>query len=307
MNPKDSCTTIISDIPVFSCKKEDALEKILEYFDQKNGEKNEKKARQNAPFVILTPNPEIIAYVQRDIQFAHMLKNADLTLPDGSLLVLASRILAAKKANGQGKLISERIAGTDFVYDLCNLAVKQGLTVGLIGGRSNVALNALECLKQIYPEIRGWAHPGPSVQVQRSKMKNQRENSRSIGLNNVPDEFEGFQLHIEGDTVENIANTIINNRTDILFVALGHPKQEYFISALRQELIKIGYTQPIVLMAVGGAFDFISGAVKRAPVWMRQHSLEWLYRGITQPWRLRRFTAIIPFTRLIWHQYTSSK
>ena len=77
--------------------------------------------------------------------------------------------------------------------------------------------------------------------------------------------------------------------TDILFVAFGHGKQEKWIA---ENLNKI----PVKLaMGVGGSFDVISGKVPRAPEWMRRVGLEWLFRLIIQPWRIKRQFALIKF------------
>lgn len=82
-------------------------------------------------------------------------------------------------------------------------------------------------------------------------------------------------------------------RTDILFVALGFPKQEQWIY---ENLPKI----PVrVAMAVGGSFDYISGAVPRAPKFLRDSGLEWLFRLIVQPWRIRRQLVLPKFIFLV--------
>lgn len=76
---------------------------------------------------------------------------------------------------------------------------------------------------------------------------------------------------------------------DILFVALGVPRQEQWIQRWREHL-KIP-----VMMGVGGSFDVISGRLQRAPLWMRQSHLEWLYRLYQQPSRWRRMLALPKF------------
>jgi N-acetylglucosaminyldiphosphoundecaprenol N-acetyl-beta-D-mannosaminyltransferase len=82
-------------------------------------------------------------------------------------------------------------------------------------------------------------------------------------------------------------------KTDILFVAFGSPKQEKWIYEHLEDLnVKI-------VMGVGGTFDFISGKVKRAPVWMRKAGLEWFFRLIMQPWRVKRQIHLIHFLFLI--------
>lgn len=82
-------------------------------------------------------------------------------------------------------------------------------------------------------------------------------------------------------------------KTDLLFVALGAPKQEFWIA---ENLDKI----PVkVAMGVGGSFDFISGKVPRAPKWLRDLRLEWLFRLIIQPWRIKRQIRLIKYLYLV--------
>lgn len=83
-------------------------------------------------------------------------------------------------------------------------------------------------------------------------------------------------------------------RADLLFVALGHPRQEKWIY---ENLPKM----PVkVAMGVGGAFDYFSGRVPRAPLWMRNLGFEWLFRLITQPWRVKRQLSLIKYLLMIW-------
>lgn len=104
-----------------------------------------------------------------------------------------------------------------------------------------------------------------------------------------------------------LVNEIGNRQTDILFVGLGFPKQEYFIDKLRQYIEEISYrgtpnfdnlpkssysrnlfNHGLIMMAVGGSLDYISGRVPRAPEWMRRKGFEWLFRLVNEPWRLVR-------------------
>ena len=71
-------------------------------------------------------------------------------------------------------------------------------------------------------------------------------------------------------------------RPDILFVALGNPKQELWMGRNRGK-IDVG-----AMIGVGGTFNFIAGKVKRAPRWMQRSGLEWIYRIIQEPGRLWR-------------------
>jgi N-acetylglucosaminyldiphosphoundecaprenol N-acetyl-beta-D-mannosaminyltransferase len=77
------------------------------------------------------------------------------------------------------------------------------------------------------------------------------------------------------------------HRTQVLLVAFGAPKQELWIDRLKDR------PGASVAIGVGGAFDYLTGRVPRAPLWMRSAGLEWLYRLIRQPWRARRM-AVLP-------------
>ena len=78
-------------------------------------------------------------------------------------------------------------------------------------------------------------------------------------------------------------------RPDVLFVAYGAPRQDLWIARYQPDL------QIPVAMGVGGAFDFLAGVVPRAPRWMREAGLEWLYRLLRQPWRWRRMRVLPRF------------
>lgn len=85
-------------------------------------------------------------------------------------------------------------------------------------------------------------------------------------------------------------------KADILFVAMGFPKQEMWIF---ENLDRIPTK---VAMGVGGAFDFISGNVPRAPKFLRSVGLEWLYRLVIQPWRWKRQLALVSFALLVFQE-----
>ena len=87
-----------------------------------------------------------------------------------------------------------------------------------------------------------------------------------------------------------------SKKVDILFVAFGSPKQEIFIADNLDKL------PAKVIIGVGGSFDFISGKVKRAPRFLRNLGLEWLFRLIIQPWRLKRQLALIKFIMLVFKE-----
>jgi N-acetylglucosaminyldiphosphoundecaprenol N-acetyl-beta-D-mannosaminyltransferase len=152
-----------------------------------------------------------------------------------------------------GKGFKEKITGVDLMEKLSKEVAKKPITIGFLGGRGGVAEMTAECLQKKYS---------------------------GLDVVFVSEEWDG-----EGF----IGN---NKLIDILFVAFGSPKQEFWIAENLEKL-------PIkVAIGVGGAFDFVSGKVRRAPRWVRRIGLEWLFRLIIQPWRIKRQLSLITFVWL---------
>ena len=252
----------ILGISVTTSPKKEILEEIEKYLEKSS----EKQAK---PFVIATPNPEQIVSAQEDTHFAQMLNRADVALPDGIGLAIA--------------LKRPRIPGVEFMEELVRLAATKGYRVGLIGGRGGVAVQALECLRARYPGLTGWAQEPGDV-----------------------------DLGTLGD-LDDLREKIQKSNTRLVFVGLGAPKQELFIKKLawgtgygvqgKQGALssyRIPHTAyPIILMSVGGSFDMIAGRVKRAPAVLRGLGLEWLWRLVREPWRIRRQLALMKFLWLL--------
>jgi N-acetylglucosaminyldiphosphoundecaprenol N-acetyl-beta-D-mannosaminyltransferase len=105
-----------------------------------------------------------------------------------------------------------------------------------------------------------------------------------LSVSFVGEEWEGRESDAQG---------LAKSKTDILFVAFGFPKQEEWMAS-QSEKSKI-----TVMMGVGGAFDYLSGQVPRAPSVIRSLGFEWLYRLIRQPWRIKRQLALFSFALLV--------
>ena len=99
--------------------------------------------------------------------------------------------------------------------------------------------------------------------------------------------------YFEMDNCEDILKEIEEVNPKVLFVAMGCPRQELFIA-------KYMYRLPCkVFMGVGGSFDIIAGNVKRAPKWMIKIGMEWLYRVIKEPFRIKRLASIPKFIIMV--------
>ncbi|OGH11026.1 MAG: hypothetical protein A3B38_02440 [Candidatus Levybacteria bacterium RIFCSPLOWO2_01_FULL_36_13] len=88
-------------------------------------------------------------------------------------------------------------------------------------------------------------------------------------------------------------NALKSKYTDILFVAFGSPKQEIWIKEHFSDI------PAKVIIGVGGSFDFISGKIPRAPELLRNLGLEWLFRLLIQPWRIKRQFSLLKYIYLI--------
>ncbi|MBU1327039.1 WecB/TagA/CpsF family glycosyltransferase [Patescibacteria group bacterium] len=260
--------------------KKNILEEVKKYIKQSQKSKVKSQKSKGKPLIIATPNPEQVVYAQKDKHFARLLNQADVTLPDGTGIVLAAQFLNGKWQMANGKWKLQRIPGVEFMEDLTTMAAKQGYNIGLIGGRGGLAVKALECLSRRTPGLAGWAEDGPEIKLD--------------------------QLDTLDQFVSEIAQKIRTTGAQMVFVGFGAPKQEHFIDALARQLSIIpaspagrNYQLSIVLMSVGGSFDILAGHIKRAPLLIRLIGLEWFWRLIQEPWRLGRQLALIKFLILV--------
>jgi len=101
----------------------------------------------------------------------------------------------------------------------------------------------------------------------------------------------------DGVDRRDLLSDIIVRKPDVVFVAMGSPKQEELIEEMQQ-------AHPAVYLGLGGSFDVYVGAVKRAPEWWVKHNLEWAYRLVKQPARIARQIHLVRFAwRLILGKY----
>src|SRR6185437_773051 len=92
---------------------------------------------------IITPNPEILVYASKHLDYQDKLNSADIALPDGVGLFFASGIM--------GDPLEERITGVDFLEMICQEAQKKPISMGFLGGKDGVAVKAINCLLKEYP------------------------------------------------------------------------------------------------------------------------------------------------------------
>jgi len=239
---------------------------------------------------IVTPNLEFILAAQEDREFRDILNKADLAIPDSSSLGLSDWLLRKSRLERALlwplfffpiKLVTQFdiVTGTDLMEALCRIAAEKGFTTGFLGGKGEAAKEAVECLKKKYPKlIVVFAENGGEIDRNGNMLSDCR-------LSNIA----------KSDLVSAKENGKLKP-VDILFVAFGHIKQEKWIA---KNLDKI----PVhIAMGVGGAFDYFSGRVPRAPKWVRKLGFEWLFRLVIQPWRIKRQLVLFEYLRLLLHK-----
>ncbi len=169
----------------------------------------------------------------------------------GASLVLADGMPLLWAAGFLGTPLKEKISGSDLLPKLCELANHKGYRLFFLGGRKGAANKSAEVFRKNYPSIQIVGTYCPAWGFE----KDEDENTRIVEM-------------------------IKHARPDILFVGLGAPKQEKWIYKYKDQ-----YQVPVSI-GVGASFDFVSGMVKRAPVWMQKVGLEWFWRLLMEPKRL---------------------
>jgi len=210
------------------------------------------RIRSGRPANIATANLDFVTKAWRDPELQRLLIDADLVIADGFPIVKLSPFF--------GPRLKRRVTGSDLVPMLAESAAREGFSVYGLGSADDVAREALEVLKARYPGLK------------------------ISGTYSPP-----FAPLLEMDH-RDILQRLERARPDILFVALGVPKQDKFISMHVR-----GWNVPVSI-GVGGALDFITGKQKRAPVWMQKCYLEWFWRMCFDPRRLfARYIANVRF------------
>jgi len=270
----------ILGVSITSSSKEKILEHIKKYLSEGavSSQKRERKVKQ--PLIIVTPNPEQIVLATQDSWFSEFINRADVALPDGIGVLLAAAMQGKTVSDKNLPRITSRIAGVDFMGSLVAISAKQPVRIGLIGGSNDLAVKALECLKEKHPKLTGWAIVGPELLY------------RGNGIVEAPD----------ASYWSRIADKVIESKTSVVFVGLGAPKQEYAIEKITSALTQKHVAFPVVCMAVGGSFAMITKKLQRAPLFIRSMGFEWFWRLIQEPWRWKRQLALGKFVWLLAHE-----
>lgn len=244
---------------------------------------------RGAKFTIVTPNPEIILEARRDKKLLELLNKASLAIPDGIGLSQAAKFLSLPAPKNillrmpvcflQGIWVGlatflakdwiEKalpvVKGRKLFMEVIKLANKKGWRVFFFGGEHGEAQASAERLQRSLKRIKISHAAGPRV-------------------DNSGKPLTEIDAVIEKDCIRQINEF----KPHILFVAFNTPKQEKWLFKWLPSL-DIGGG-----MVVGGTFRYISGQAKLSPKWMEEYGLEWVWRLITEPWRVKRILTAFP-------------
>lgn len=248
---------------------------------------------------IVTVNAEFLLESQKDKKFKRILNSSDIALPDGNGVILADyflnlpveipktfplkkqRVYRKRKIRNQmlfslvlnlfypkalKKTIKERLSGSDVILDICEVISENDFSLYLLGGSSETSVGSKFALEKMFPNLIISGIKG------------------------------GFNK--EAISPEVLVDSVNKAQPDVLFVALGHPHQEKWIY---QNLDKL----PSVKLAIGigGSLDFLSGKRKRAPRFLQNVNLEWLFRFVQEPQRWGRIkNAVIDFPKKLYQE-----
>lgn len=203
---------------------------------------------------VITPNLAILRRCVHDETIKRLVEQADLVVADGMPLVWASRL--------QRSALPQRVAGSSLISTLSAAAASRARRVFLLGGAPGTADAAAAVLRERYSGLH------------------------IVGTHCPPPGFEADPVQMRATL-----DVLANSQPDIIYVALGSPKQEQFIAAARHVCPHAWW------LGIGISFSFLCGQVRRAPQWMQRCGLEWLHRLCQEPRRLTRRYLVegIPF------------
>lgn len=166
-------------------------------------------------------------------------------------------VMALKK-RGYNDVI--KIPGCELWLKIISMTFQQGKTFYLVGGKQEVIEETIKKLKVDFPGIQ-------IANFRNGYIKTEEEKQALI-------------------------DDIATKKPDVVFVAMGSPKQELLMEEISQR-------HPAIYQGLGGSFDVYTGNVKRAPKWWVDHNLEWAYRLVKEPSRIKRQIHLVRFLALV--------
>ena len=251
-------------IPVARMTEPEAVERIISFAKSHHSLTLSLPHSPTRPAFVATLNVDFVANAVSGWPFGGndelwgYLRNADLVTADGMPIVLLSRLLR--------RGLPERVTGADMVPAICRRCAEESLSVYVLGGDKDAVSEAFEKL------VGRVILNAPSC----GDLGTSRPTSEAAAI--LVGHDDSF-VKLDRDQPE-IVERINAAKPDILFVALGNPKQELWMGRNLSKL-DVG-----AMIGIGGTFNFIAGKVKRAPKWVQKSGLEWIYRIVQEPGRL---------------------
>lgn len=215
----------------------------------------------NSGKIVVTVNSEFIMLARRNVNFKRILNEADLALPDGQWVVNSKLILGGTER--------DRVTGVDLLEKLCKEIGKKPIIVGFLGGFGGVAEDVAKRQQNVNPGLK-------------------------VVISTSGNPTIGYDSRLEGQFSK-------VGRVDILFVAYGMGKQEFWIERMKNKL-DVG-----VFIGVGGAFDYIARRKVRAPRLLQRLHSEWIWRLFAEPTRVWRMRVLPQFFILVILQFLKTK
>jgi N-acetylglucosaminyldiphosphoundecaprenol N-acetyl-beta-D-mannosaminyltransferase len=206
-------------------------------------ERWERYAAEDRPSHVVTANLQFMSLANKDPEFASLVRQTDLVVADGMPIKWISKLTKAP--------ITDRITGHDLLNKAAELSSQKGYRMYLLGGMPGAAIEAADKFRDEYPGLAIKGNPGGK-----------------------------FSAKGDPDNADELFADIDEFQPDFVFVALGCPKQEYFISRYKNRI------NAPVSVGVGCAFEVLIGRFKRAPRWMQRTGTEWVFRLAQEPGRL---------------------
>jgi N-acetylglucosaminyldiphosphoundecaprenol N-acetyl-beta-D-mannosaminyltransferase len=192
---------------------------------------------------VATVNADFVVNALLDPSLLEILQRTSLAIADGMPIVWASRLA--------GTPLRQRTTGVDLLPALIERAALRGHRVALFGAAPGVAARAADLLAERFPGV-------------------------------VVRGIEAGTVSVKGEVADSVLDELVAAAPDVVGVALGNPKQEYWIA---RNGATVGAA---IYVGIGGTLDFLTGVTNRAPTWMQERGLEWLHRAASEPSRLAR-------------------
>jgi N-acetylglucosaminyldiphosphoundecaprenol N-acetyl-beta-D-mannosaminyltransferase len=225
-------------------------------FNQKNKADLFAGTENNRTKFIVTVNAAFIVEANKSKRFFNILNTNHVTF-DGKIPYITAKICSLIQRGFHGFKIKnefEKLAGSDIVYDFCEFAKQNNYRMFFLGGKKESNQTAVQKIKEKYNIVIAGYSPS----------------------------FEEYPFSEQFNT--SCLNEIKQFEPEILFVGFGAPKQEYWADDNMSFLSKIGVKY---IIGCGGTFDFISGLIKRAPIFIQKIGIEIVYRFFQEPNKTR--------------------